>query len=89
MPITSIASALCSAPIIWIGTIMKHMDMAVRIRPSGRKTLALERSLTLPMRNFERAYAAALRPSTKPSSVFSKPSAAMDGMAMDRFFLTR
>ena len=89
MPMTRIASALLSAPIYLIGTIMNAMARALRARPSGRKALALERSLTLPIRNFERAYAAALIPSTKPSSAFSKPRGAMKGIASERFFLTR
>ena len=55
MPITRMARALCSAPMNWIGTIMKHIEMAVRTRPRGRNTRALERSDTLPIRNFERA----------------------------------
>ena len=54
-PITRMARALWSAPINWMGTIMKHMEMAVRMRPSGRKTRALERSDTLPIRNLDRA----------------------------------
>ena len=54
-PITKMARALCSAPIHWMGTIMKHIEMAVRIRPSGRKTRALERSDTLPIRNLDKA----------------------------------
>ena len=54
-PMTKMASALLSAPMNWMGTIMKHMEMAVRMRPSGRNTRALERSDTLPMRNLESA----------------------------------
>ena len=54
-PITRMASVLCSAPIHWIGTIMKHIEIAVRMSPSGRKVRALERSLTLPIRNLDRA----------------------------------
>ena len=88
-PITRIARALFSAPIHWMGTIMKHIEMAVSTRPRGRNTLALERSDTLPIRNLDRAYAAALRPSTKPSSVFWKPSGTIAGMAIERFLRTR
>ena len=54
-PITRMARVLCSAPIHWIGTIMKHMEMAVSTRPRGRKMRALERSLTLPIRNLDKA----------------------------------
>ena len=89
IPITSIASALCSAPIHWIGTIIKHIESAVRTSPRGRNTRALERSLTLPIRNLERAYAAALSPSTNPNSLFSNPSGAIEGIAIERFLRTR
>ena len=88
-PITAIASVLCSAPIALIGTIMKHIAIAESTNPSGRNTRAFDRSLTLPIRNFENAYPAAFRPSTKPSSDLKKPSGSIDGIAIERFFLTR
>jgi len=48
-------SRLCSGPSSVTGTIMKIIDTAVSTSPSGRKTRALLRSETLPMRNFDRA----------------------------------
>ena len=89
IPITTIARALLSAPMYLMGTIINAIDRALRIRPRGRKTRAFERSETLPIRNFERAYAAALIPSTKPSSAFWNPRGAMNGMASERFLRTR
>ena len=54
-PITRMARPLCSAPIHWMGTIMKHIEIAVRMSPMGRNARALERSETLPIRNLDRA----------------------------------
>ena len=52
-PISAMARPLCPAPMNCTGTIIKHIDMAVSTSPSGRNTRALERSDTLPIRNFE------------------------------------
>ena len=55
IPMTRMASAFRSAPIAWIGTIIKHIEMAVSTRPNGRNTLAFERSETLPIKNLDSA----------------------------------
>ncbi len=53
--IKNMAQSLCSAPIAVTGTIINAIDMAASISPRGKNTRALLRSLTLPIRNLERA----------------------------------
>ena len=84
----AMASFSWAMPIHCTGTIMKAMEMAAMMRPSGRNFLESLLSEMLAIRNLEKPYAIAFMDNTMASSSVWKPRFSSPGMAMEKFFLT-